>query len=78
MVTRVGDMGDLSYAKSLLSDLNVGGRLDGLILNHGTLGACLRIGNMDGEDWEKTFRVNVSSCVILVSVFPGTDALHTF
>lgn len=59
-------MSDLQYVKSIAEGLE---HLDGLVLNHGTMGACLRIGQMDVEDWESIFRVNVSSCVALVS-FP--------
>lgn len=60
-------MDDLAYVKNILSDVELDGKLDGLVLNHGTLGTCVRIAEMDVEDWERTFRINVSSCVALVS-----------
>lgn len=73
VVTRAGDMGDLAFVRSILPQVQLDGRLDGLILNHGTLGSCERIADVqvDGEDggWESTFRVNVSSCVELVCLF---------
>ncbi len=61
-------MSDLDYVKLVLQGLHLDGRLDGLILNHGTFGSCLRIKDIEVEDWESTFRINVSSCVALVSV----------
>lgn len=67
VITKPGDVSDLEYVKAILRDVEIGGRLDGVILNHGTLGSCLRIGDMPVEDWETTFRINVSSCVALVS-----------
>lgn len=73
VVTSAGDMGDLDYVSSILQGVELGGRLDGLVLNHGTLGSCSRIANMEGEDWESTFRINVTSYVVLV----GSSSLST-
>ncbi len=67
VITSNGDMGDLPYVKRILHEVQLGGTLDGLILNHGTLGNCSRIGQMGNEEWEEVFRVNVTSCVSLVS-----------
>ena len=69
VVTSAGDMDDLDYVRSILSDIELDGRLDALILNHGTLGACLRIGDTGGDEWASTFRINVTSYVVLVSLF---------
>ncbi|KAL2434839.1 putative oxidoreductase [Exophiala dermatitidis] len=66
VIAKPGDMDDLAYVKSILSDVELDGRLDALVLNHGTLGTCVRIAEMDVEDWERTFRINVSSCVALI------------
>ena len=66
VITSSGDMADLKYVDGILRDLEIGGRLDGLVLNHGTLGSCSRIGQMENEEWEEVFRVNVTSCVTLV------------
>lgn len=67
VVTTAGDMSDLNYVKSILSSVQLDGKLDGLILNHGTLGSCQRICDVDAEDWENTFRINVTSLAVLVS-----------
>jgi NADP-dependent 3-hydroxy acid dehydrogenase YdfG len=67
VVTTAGDMSDLDYVKSILQSVQLDGKLDGLILNHGTLGSCQRIGDVEAEEWEKTFRINVTSLVVLVS-----------
>lgn len=67
VVTTAGDMSDLQYVKSIIDGFQLDGKLDGMILNHGTLGSCQRIGGVEAEDWEKTFRINVTSLVVLVS-----------
>ena len=67
VITSRGDMADLDYVKKILQDVHLDGRLDGLVLNHGTLGECLRIWQMTGDEWEKVFRINVTSCTVLVS-----------
>ncbi|KIW16838.1 hypothetical protein PV08_04028 [Exophiala spinifera] len=66
VITSPGDMSDLGYVKSILAGIDLDGRLDGLILNHGTFGSSLRIKDISAEDWESTFRINVSSCVELI------------
>ena len=67
VITEAGDMSDLQFVRSIAQTVQFAGRLDGLVLNHGTMGSCFRIGQMEVEDWETTFRVNVTSCVALVS-----------
>ena len=62
-----GDMANLDYVSHLIREVEIDERLDGLILNHGTLGKCSRIGEIEAEGWEEVFRVNVLSCVVLVS-----------
>lgn len=69
VITSNGDMHDLEYVKGMLQHLQIAAKLDGMILNHGTLGNCSRIGQMSSEEWEKTFRINVTSCVVLVSLW---------
>jgi NAD(P)-dependent dehydrogenase (short-subunit alcohol dehydrogenase family) len=71
VITSSGDMGDLEYARTVLPGVEVDERLDGLILNHGTLGNCSRITQMEAEEWEDVFRINVTSCVVLVSLSVG-------
>ncbi|OAL38422.1 hypothetical protein AYO20_02481 [Fonsecaea nubica] len=66
VITRAGDMADLDFVQGMLRDVQFDGRLDGLILNHGSLGKCFRIGQMDSDEWERTFRINVTSCVVLI------------
>lgn len=60
-------MSDLDYVRAIVDGVQLDGKLDGLILNHGTLGSCQRIGQVEGDEWEKTFRINVTSLVVLVS-----------
>ncbi|OQU95240.1 hypothetical protein CLAIMM_01476 isoform 3 [Cladophialophora immunda] len=66
VITRAGDMADLGFVQSMLRGVQCDGRLDALALNHGTLGKCLRIGQMEGDEWDRTFRINVTSCVVLI------------
>ncbi|KIV84853.1 hypothetical protein PV11_00606 [Exophiala sideris] len=66
VITEAGDMSDLQFVKSIAQTVQLDGRLDGLVLNHGTMGSCYRIGQMEVEDWEETFRVNVTSCVAMI------------
>ena len=43
------------------------GRLDGLIVNHGTLGDVHKIADADPIKWQKTFDINFISVVAAVS-----------
>ncbi|EXJ58188.1 hypothetical protein A1O7_05613 [Cladophialophora yegresii CBS 114405] len=64
------DMADLGQVAGLVRQCEVHGSLDALILNHGTLGKCLRLAQMEGdkgEEWERVFKVNVTSCVVMIS-----------
>jgi NAD(P)-dependent dehydrogenase (short-subunit alcohol dehydrogenase family) len=74
VITSMGDMESLDYVNAILSDVQLDGKLDGLILNHGTLGNCLRMAQMDAKEWEGVFRINVTSCAVLVS--PGNLATN--
>ena len=62
------DLADLSVGKKAV-DLAVSsfGRLDGLILNHATLGPVGRIADSDPEAWKNGFDVNFFSMVAFVS-----------
>jgi NAD(P)-dependent dehydrogenase (short-subunit alcohol dehydrogenase family) len=65
------DMADLGKVAGLVRHYEVHERLDALILNHGTLGNCLRVAQMEGnqgEEWQRVFTVNVTSCVAMVSL----------
>jgi NAD(P)-dependent dehydrogenase (short-subunit alcohol dehydrogenase family) len=65
------DMADLGKVAGLVRHYDVHERLDALILNHGTLGNCLRVAQMEGnqgEEWQRVFTVNVTSCVAMVSL----------
>ncbi|KAI9785420.1 MAG: hypothetical protein M1816_000435 [Peltula sp. TS41687] len=42
------------------------GRLDGVVLNHGTMTPVARIGHSSAEEWAAGFRVNFLSCVEFV------------
>ncbi len=53
-------------------------RIDGLIINHGTLGEVKRIRDSTVEEWRSVFDVNFFSCVSFVSTFAishGTVAM---
>ncbi|KAK4942968.1 hypothetical protein LTR10_017352 [Elasticomyces elasticus] len=77
VITEAGDMSDLEFVSAIAQTIQLEGRLDGLVLNHGTMGSCFRIGQMEVEDWENTFRVNVTSCVAMIqSALPLLRASH--
>ena len=61
----------------LAADMNMGqkavnlaiekfGRLDGIVLNHGTLGAVARLSEASVEEWKKGFDINVFSAIAVV------------
>ena len=64
-----GDVSDKTFLTTLfpqsLHHFNIT-HIDALVLNHGTLGTCSRIADMQPEEWEGVFRVNVTSYVGLV------------
>lgn len=66
---RVGySAGDLSDPKCIKASIDLAvskfGRLDGLILNHGTLGQVKKIADLEVQDWEDCYRTNLFSCAI--------------
>jgi hypothetical protein len=67
VVTSCGDMLDLKYVEAMVNGIELKGRIDGLVLNHGTLGEAERIATSNSEEWEKTFRINVTSYMALAS-----------
>ena len=60
-----GDLSNPSFIKKAV-DLAVTkfGRLDGLILNHGTLGQVKRISELELADWQNCFQTNFFSCAL--------------
>lgn len=60
-----GDLSDPKCIKEAI-DLAVSkfGRLDGMILNHGTLGQVKKIADLEAEDWEDAYRTNMFSCAL--------------
>lgn len=62
---KTGDLADQKCIKEAI-DLAVSkfGRLDSLILNHGTLGQVKKIVDLEEEDWEDCFKTNFFSCAI--------------
>ncbi|KAK6357870.1 hypothetical protein TWF730_007227 [Orbilia blumenaviensis] len=62
-----------SDIKSLIIDVAISrwGRIDTLILNHGTLDPVKKIVDSDGEEWERTFRTNFLSNVEIVRAGMG-------
>jgi NAD(P)-dependent dehydrogenase (short-subunit alcohol dehydrogenase family) len=65
-----GDMADPSVApKAVELATSRWGRLDGVVVNHGTLEPVKKVGDGSVEEWRKAFDVNVFSAVGLVSSF---------
>lgn len=63
-----GDLADMSLANKAVSlALSAFGRLDGLVLNHGTMGQVCKIAAADPEQWKRVFDVNFISLVAFVS-----------
>lgn len=62
---KAGDLSDSKCIKEAI-DLAISkfGRLDGLVLNHGTLGAVKRIADLEEGDWEEYFKTNFFSCAV--------------
>ena len=64
-----GDLGDLSLAqRAVQSAIDVFGKLDGLILNHGMMDPVTKIETSDIDGWRKLFDVNFFSAVAFVSI----------
>jgi len=62
-----GDVSDFSLAKKAVElALDRWGRLDALIVNHGTLDPVKKVADSSPEEWRSAFDVNVFSAVGLV------------
>ena len=62
-----GDVADYDSARRAVRlAVDEWGRVDGLVLNHGTLAPVARVADSSAEGWEKGFRVNFLSCVEFV------------
>lgn len=63
----MGDITDPNVSSKLVDvALDKFGRLDGVVLNHGSLGEVKRVENGDVEGWRKTFEINFFSYITLV------------
>lgn len=63
-----GDLADFGLAKKAVQLANDRwGRLDSLIVNHGTLDPVKKVADSSPEEWSRAFDVNVFSAVGLVS-----------
>lgn len=63
-----GDLSNLSLGQAAVDlALSAFGRLDGLIVNHGTLGEVKRIADCDPVGFMETFNINFISAVACVS-----------
>jgi len=63
-----GDMSDPSLAaKAVKVAKSQWGRLDSLIINHGSLDPVKKVGESSAEEWRKAFDVNVFSAVGLIN-----------
>ena len=64
------DLSDLSRgAKAVELAGSRWGRLDAVIVNHGTLDPVKKVADLEAEDWRKAFDVNVFSAIAVVSIF---------
>ena len=64
-----GDLSDFSLAKKAVELANDRwGRLDSLIVNHGSLDPVKKIADATPEEWRTAFDVNVFSAVGLVCI----------
>ncbi|KAI9374427.1 short-chain dehydrogenase [Aspergillus egyptiacus] len=62
-----GDLADFSLGQKAVDlALKAFGRLDGLVLNHGTLGQVANVAEADPEQWKQGFDVNFISLVAFV------------
>lgn len=67
----VGDLGDLSQdlgQKMVNAALSCWGRLDGLVVNHGSLHPVKRVADTDAKEWRDGFSVNLFSAVAIVKL----------
>lgn len=64
-----GDLSDFSISKEAVQIANDRfGRLDGLIVNHGSLDPVKKVSDSSPEEWSKAFDTNVFSAIALVSI----------
>lgn len=67
-----GDLSDFSLAGRAVDIANDRwGRLDALIVNHGSLDPVKKVADSSPEEWRKAYDVNVFSAVALVSIAPS-------
>ena len=65
-----GDMSDASLPEKAVALANEKwGRLDSLIINHGSLDPVKKVADTSAEEWRKGFDVNVFSAVGLVCTY---------
>ncbi|KAI3321427.1 short-chain dehydrogenase [Xylariaceae sp. AK1471] len=61
------DLADLKVApKIMASTVKAFGKIDGLVINHGTLSPITKISDSDAEEWRRAYDINVFSPVALV------------
>ena len=64
-----GDLGDFSLAQKVVdSAVEVFGKLNGLIINHGMMDPVTKIETSDIGEWKRLFDVNFFSTVAFVSI----------
>jgi NADP-dependent 3-hydroxy acid dehydrogenase YdfG len=64
-----GDLSDFSVSKKAVEVANDRfGRLDGLIVNHGSLDPVKKVADSSPQEWSKAFDTNVFSAIALVSM----------
>ncbi|KAF2872220.1 hypothetical protein BDV95DRAFT_606777 [Massariosphaeria phaeospora] len=73
-----GDLSDFKLgAKAVELALSRWGRLDALVVNHGTLDPVKKIADSSAEEWRKGFDVNVFSAVAVIQAsLPSLRKMH--
>lgn len=70
VATLAGDLSDSALGQQAVDlALSKFGRLDGVVINHGTLDPVGRIADADVEQWRQAFDVNVFSGIAMVCLY---------
>ena len=63
-----GDMADFKLTQRAVEiAIERWGRIDGVVVNHGTLDPVKKVADADVDEWRKAFDINVFSGIKLVS-----------
>ncbi|KAF2453357.1 short-chain dehydrogenase [Lineolata rhizophorae] len=73
-----GDLGDVSFAaRAAAAAKEAWGRIDAVVVNHGTLNPVKRVADSAAAEWQRGFDINVHSAVALIQAsLPSLRASH--